>query len=138
LPQDRYSPGIDQGTRCFKFWFNGGAVRERLARIGREALARNEKPFVLSFFPAGLGVKTKPIVVLSDEVVQVTAVKRAESNSDLIVRLFEPTGKRRKTIVSFPFAKKRIKLNFDGFEIKTLRFNPRTGRIKEVNLLESS
>lgn len=133
---DRFTPRIDQGERNFTFWFNAGKVKSRLENIDREALAKNEKPFALSFFPSGKGKKPKPIAVLSDNIVQITALKKAQTNNDLIIRLFEPTGKSRKTVLSLPFARKRINLSLKPFEIKTLRFNPRTGKTAETDLLE--
>jgi len=136
MPQDRYSPRIDQGQRLFHFWFNAGKVRQRLARVDREALVKNEKPYVLAFYPSGKGKRPKPLAILSDDVVQVTAIKRAEKNNDLIIRLFEPTGRSRKTVLSLPFIRKRIPIVLGGFEIKTLRINLRTARVVEADLLE--
>lgn len=133
---DRFTPRIDQGERNFEFWFNAGKVKNRLESIDREALAKNEKPFALSFFPSGKGKKPKPLAILSDNVVQITALKKAQTNNDLIIRLFEPTGKNRKTTLSLPFARKKINLALKPFEIKTLRFNPRTGKTAETDLLE--
>jgi alpha-mannosidase len=134
--RDRFTPRIDQGHRMFTFWFNAGKIEQRLKKIDREALTKNEKPFALSFFPSGAGKIPKRLVVLSDDVVQITAVKRPESNDDLIVRLFEPTGKARTTTLSLPFLNTRMKLSLEGFEIKTLRFNLQTRKMIPVNLLE--
>ena len=136
LPQDRYSPRIDHGARHFNFWFNGGRVKERLRKIDREALVKNEKPFALSFFPNGNGKKTKPIAVLDDDAVQITAIKRAESNNDLIIRLFEPTGKARKVTLTMPVIGKKRKITLQGFEIKTLRLSSKNGNLTCVDLLE--
>ena len=136
VPQDRFSSRMDQGERVFRFWFNGAGVAERLSRIDREALVKNEKPFALSFYPSGDGTKPKPLAVLSDNVVQITAIKQAENNNDLIIRLFEPTGRERTTILSLPFIRKKINISLGGFEIKTFRINPGTGKYNEVDLLE--
>ncbi|NLX23645.1 MAG: alpha-mannosidase [Phycisphaerae bacterium] len=136
LPQNRYSPRMEQGERLYRFWLNGGSVRQRLSAVDREALARNEKPFALSFNPPGLGRKPRPGVTLSDGVVQVTAIKKAQRGNDLIVRLFEPTGRARSTTLQVPFLGIRRKVELGKFEIKTLRINPRTRKVTEVNLLE--
>jgi len=136
LACDRYTPRIEQGVRLFRFWLNGGKVRKRLDRVDREALVKNEKPFALSFYPPGVGKKPKPLVVLSDDVVQITAIKRAERNSELIIRLFEPTGRKRTTVLSLPWLGKKIRITLAGFEIKTLKLNPRTGKYIETDLLE--
>jgi alpha-mannosidase len=136
VPQDRYTPRIDQGERLFRFWFDAGKADERLARIDREALVKNEKPFAISFFPAGLGKKAQPFVMLSDDAVQMTAAKRAEDGKGLIVRLFEPTGHARKTTLSMPFCGLEREVSLAAFEIKTLRIDPSSGTMAETDLLE--
>ena len=73
---------------------------------------------------------------LSGEAVEITALKKAEDGKCLIIRLFEPTGKKRTTILSLPWAAARKKVSFSAFEIKTLSFNPRTGVFRELDLLE--
>jgi alpha-mannosidase len=136
LPQDRYSPHIDQGRRNFRFWFNAGEKTARLEAVDREALAHNEKPFVLSFFPSGQGQKPLPLAKLQDSVVQLGAFKKAEKGSDYIVRLFEPTGKKRTTTLIVPPLGIKQKLTLGGFEIRTLRLDPKKKTLKEVNLME--
>jgi len=63
-------------------------------------------------------------------------VKRAEDGRGLIIRLFEPTGKKRKTTLSLPWAKARKTVTLSPFEIRTFRFRPRAGTFEEVDLLE--
>ena len=65
-----------------------------------------------------------------------TAFKRAEDGHDLIVRLFEPTGRRRNTTLSVPAWDIEIPVQMDPFELKTLRINLKTGSSREVSLLE--
>jgi alpha-mannosidase len=136
VAQDRYVPRIDQGERIFRFWLNGGDLSSRLTAVDREALARNEKPFVLSFFPAGRGKKPQPFIQLSDEAVEIATVKKAEDGGNLIIRLFEPTGQNRTTMLSLPWAAASKKVSLAAFEIKTLSFNPRTRIFRELDLLE--
>jgi alpha-mannosidase len=73
LPQDRYSPRIDQGERLYRFWIRGGPLDERLAAINREALTHNETPVSLSFFPEDEGEPPGAFITLSDEAVQLSA-----------------------------------------------------------------
>ncbi len=136
VPQDRYLPRIDQGERLFRFWVNGGPAGQRLANVDREALAKNERPFALSFFPSGAGRKPPAAFTLSDEVVQCAASKQAEDNGDIILRLFEPTGKARSTTVSVPSARIAGAVRLSGFEVKTLRVDLKRRRLAEVGLLE--
>lgn len=138
LVQDRYVPRIDQGERLFRFWIKAGDREERLTAVDREALLHNERPFGLAFSPAGRGRRSepKPFIVLSDKAVQVVALKKAESSRGLILRLFEPTGKKRQTTLSLPWAEAKIKLSFSPFEVKTLQFIPASRKFEEVDLLE--
>ena len=137
LYHDRHIPRIDQGERVFHFWINGGRSGERLSAVEGEALARNEVPYVLAYFPPGTGRKARPGVVLSDPVVQLAALKRAEDGNDLIIRLFEPTGVERTTELDMPFLQARTKVSLKGFEIKTLRYLRKTKEFRNVDLLEN-
>jgi alpha-mannosidase len=136
LAQNRHIKRIDQGQREFKFWFNAGKLNERLDAIDTESLIKNQQPFTLSFSPAGKGRKPKPIILLNDNTIQVTTVKKTEFGNDIIIRLFEPTGKKRHTVLSMPVISKKIKLILKPFEIRTLRVNLRTKSITQVNLIE--
>ena len=136
VAQDRIIPRQDQGERAFHFWINGGPLEDRMERIGREALARNEKPYVLPFCPAGAGKKTKAGLVVNGPAVEVSAFKKAEDGNDLIVRLFEPTGKSRSVTLGLPAFGVRKKVRLGGFEVKTLRFNPRSKNWAETDLME--
>jgi alpha-mannosidase len=135
VAQDRYVPRIDQGERCFRFWVNGSGT-SRLASIDREALAKNEHPFVLAYFPPGVGKKTKPFAVLSDRTVQVAALKKAEDGGDLIIRLFEPAGRKRTTVLSLPWASAKKTVTLSPWEIRTFIFSPKSRRFTKADLLE--
>ena len=136
VPQDRYTPRIDQGERLFRFWLSAGPFTERLAAIDREALVRNEKPFAVSFFPSGAGAKPGSFVTLSDDVIQMTTAKMSEDGASLIVRLFEPTGSARSTVLLIPDLGIEREVSLAAFEVKTLRIDPSTGAVVECDLLE--
>ena len=133
---DRFVQRMDQGERVFRFWLNCGPAAQRLSHVDREALARNEGPFALNVFPSGEGRPPRPAFVLEDDVVLATVLKKADNGDDLIIRLFEPTGRARSTAIALPFAGARARLRLAGFEIKTVRFNLPRRRFTEVNLLE--
>ncbi|MGC9347920.1 MAG: glycoside hydrolase family 38 C-terminal domain-containing protein, partial [Anaerolineae bacterium] len=137
VPQDRFTPRIDQGERQYRFWFNGGPKRERLVAIDREALVKNEEPFALSFFPHGGGVSVKAGPLLDDEAVQLTAFKRAEDSQGYILRLYEPTGTPRVTKLTLPALGLSTQVRMEGFEVKTLRVDPAAATFVEVDLTES-
>jgi alpha-mannosidase len=134
--QDRFTARIDQGERLFRFWLNGGPAAERLAAVDREALACNERPMALSFFPSGAGTASLPLVTVSDRVTQVAAVKQSADGKAIIVRLFEPTGEKRTVTVNLPALGLKQKVTLGGFEIKTLRVDPKRKTVTETNLME--
>ncbi len=136
VPQDRFIPRQDQGERSFRLWLNAGPATERLDAVDREALVKNEKPYALAFFPSGTGRPAKPGPTLGDRVVQLVALKKAESGTALILRLFEPTGRRRATTLALPFAGAKARVTLGKFEVKTLKFDRRAKTFTEVDLLE--
>lgn len=138
VPQDRFEPRIDQGERMFRLWINAGQADERFLSIDREAQLKNEKPMILSCFPSGKGKKVKPLLVVEDSAAEVTAVKMAEENNRLIIRLFEPTGKEREARLTIPCLDLSFNLHLRGFEIKTIAVDLVTKEISEVDLMEKN
>jgi alpha-mannosidase len=138
LPQDRFTPRIDQGERTFNFWFNGGDSNQRLQSIDREALIHNEKPFTLSFFPSGKGDNLKALVELKDKVIQLSAFKQAEDQNGYIIRLFNPTNTPQKTTLCLLNGSINKDIEFSSYEIKTFRWIPEADlqKVHEVNLME--
>lgn len=134
--QDLFIPRIDQGERVFRFWLEAGPAGRLMREIDRKALARNEAPAVLPWFPPGEGRRAEPFVVLDDEAVLVTALKRAERDDRLVIRLFEPTGTKRTTTIRLPWAGMRRNLSLKPFEIRTLLCDPRRRSLAECDLLE--
>ena len=136
LRPDRYSPRMDQGERFFRFWFNAGSVEERLSHIDREAMKKNEEPYILSFFPPGLRHQPKPIILIKNDIIQLTALKFSEDSNDIIVRLFNPTNKPCETICEFPIWGLEKQIRFGKFEIKSFKIDVTDLLIRETDLLE--
>lgn len=136
VPQDRFRPRIDQGERRFRFWMSAGDARERLNCIDREALVKNEPPPIQVHRPRGPGEESKSLLALEDDVIQLTAMKLAEDDDRLILRLFNPTGIAKKTTVSIPILNMRFPVRLNRFEIKTLSVDPDTRQHRETDLLE--
>jgi len=133
---DGYTPRIDQGERWFRFWFNAGGKDERLDRVDREALTHNEKPFLLSFYPNGMGTLPQPAVLVEGEGVLLTALKQAEHFDGWIVRLFESTGKARTITLGIPALDMKKEIRFAPFEIKSFLLDGAVRVLHEVNLME--
>jgi alpha-mannosidase len=136
VPQDRFSPRIDQGERLFRFRIGAGEAAERLSHVDREALVFNEVPMAVSFYPSGQDKPAGMLMQLTDDVVQVTAVKQSQKGNDLVVRLFEPTGYDRITRLVIPALNLDEKIELKGFEIKTLLINTEHQQVIQANLLE--
>jgi len=136
LRQDRFTGRMDQGERRFRFWLDAGPERQRLDEIDRDALVCNETPVTLSFFPSGLGRKGKPLVQLSDKVVQISAIKKAQCGRTIVIRVFEPTGRKRTTVLSLPALGVRRRLSLRGFEVRTVAYSLASHTWREVNLVE--
>ncbi|MDX9982419.1 MAG: glycoside hydrolase family 38 C-terminal domain-containing protein [Lentisphaeria bacterium] len=138
VPQDRFLPRIDQGERVFRFWLNAGAASERLACIDREALAANESPFALSFFPNGGGKPLPPAVTLDgDSTVLLTALKQAENGDGWIARLFAAADQGATCRLRVPGLGIDRELRLGPWEIASLRLGS-GGQVEAVNLLEES
>ncbi len=136
VARDRFIPRQDVGERSFRFWLGGGPLGPRMEAIDREALVHNEAPYVLAYCPPGAGKRSGAGVVVEGAAVEVTAFKKAEDGRDVIIRLFEPTGRPRRAVVKLPALGARAAVKLGGFEVKTLRYERRTGRFVETDLLE--
>jgi len=136
VARDRFVARQDMGERTFRFWLNGGPLRERMDAIDREALAHNETPYVLAYSPPGGAKRAAPGIVVEGEAAVVTAFKRSEDGRDVVARLFEPTGRPRRVAVKLPALGARISFRLKGFEIKTLRYDRRRKEFVETDLLE--
>ncbi len=135
MPADRYMPRIDQGERHFKFWLNAGAADERMMNIDREALAHNEKPVVLSFFPNGDGEAPLPNMICDGEGVQVTALQFIEGGSALLMRLFNPTDQQLSSTLSIPSLNAQFTVDIKPLELQAFRIENPSGAVSSCNLL---
>ncbi|MBQ0125275.1 MAG: alpha-mannosidase [Clostridiales bacterium] len=140
MEQDRFSPFIDQGEHDYTFVINAGDSERRIEKIEREACAFAEAPMALSFFPIGCDADKentiKPFAVLSDDVITLAVFKKAEKSDKSIIRLFNPTGTTRKTVLSLPAIDFKGEFELSAFEIKTVSIDLSTKEVHEVDLME--
>jgi Alpha-mannosidase len=122
LPQDRFSPYMEQGERLYFFRFAAGKSEEVLRSLSRLADEVNEPPMLLSFFPRG-GGKIPPVgpVITGSESVELPAFKAAEDGDGFIARLFNPLDTPQTVNFAFPPLGVSCALALSPFEIKTLR-----------------
>jgi len=136
LRQDRFEPRMEQGKKTFSFWVQGGPARDRLDRIDREALQKNEPTAILCCSPPKGGAIPKPLVILHDDVILLCCIKLAEKSRNIILRFFEPTGHKREARVELPLFDMDFAVQLDPFELKTLAVNPDHAEVFETDLLE--
>ena len=136
VARDRFIPRQDIGRAVVPLLAPGraargapGGDRPRGPRPQRNAL----RPRLL---PARGREEADAGVVVDGAAVEVTAFKRSEDGRDIVIRLFEPTGRPRRAVVKLPALGARTAVRLKGFEIKTLRCNRRTGKFAETDLLE--
>jgi len=136
VPQDRFTPRMDQGERLYTFRINASDLAGRLAAIDRESQLLNQKPMSLSFFPSGLGKLPQAGVQLDDAAIQLQALKKAEDGKGWIVRLFNTSATGRKARLDIPALAVKAGIRFGAYEIKTLRVSGKGGVPVEADLIE--
>lgn len=133
MPQDRAMPYIEQGERDFSFEFCFGDRSDILNNASRIAQHFNVAPMVLSFYPTGVGEKIiAPISIKDNDIINITAFKKAEYSDDYIIRLFNPTENAQSAVIKY--FDSSIEVNFSAFEIKTLKCN--SDEISATQLME--
>lgn len=134
--QDRFEPREDEGLHRFRFWLDAGPTDERLALIDSEATRRTSPPMVLNVFPSGDGIRPLQGVVVDDPAIRLGALKLAEEDGRLVIRLFETTGTNRRVRFRIPALALDRALSFGPFELKTLAVDPDGHQVAETDLLE--
>lgn len=136
MPQDRFSPYIDQGEHDFEFYFNAGTAAERLELIEKEALVVNEKPMLLSFFPTGRGHKPERLIEITSGGATVSAMKKGRGPEEYVIRIFNPLKEETIVEAELPVIDRKFNCTLKGNEFKTFIINTKTADINEANLLE--
>jgi alpha-mannosidase len=134
--QDRFEPREDQGEHVFRFWLDAGAATERLLAIDRESAVRTDDLMAICAFPAGGGSAPLPGVMIDDAAVRLAALKFSEDGRALVLRLFEPTGAARSTVVRIPAFGLEFPVALGPFELRTLLVDRATGAVSQADLLE--
>ena len=128
---------MDQGIQTFRLLLVphvGNWQHSNMVRIAEEFIA----PCVPIYqgIHRGTMPKSGSFLAIDAQNVIVSAVKHAENGEDLIIRCVETNGSAATAILNLSFVKRNWTGSFRPYEIKTLRVNPKTGSVKEVNLLE--
>ncbi|MDO4292903.1 MAG: glycoside hydrolase family 38 C-terminal domain-containing protein [Eubacteriales bacterium] len=135
LHEIRHTARMEQGERLFCFQLEAGEAA-LLETLDRDALVYNEEPYAFAFNPSGDGGKKGPAVLLDNEQVLLSAVKKAGEGENYVLRLFESAGRENSARLRLPWANMEYEAKLKPFEIKTLRFDAAEGTISETDILE--
>jgi alpha-mannosidase len=128
---------MDQGVQHIRMLLIPHAGSWQQADLSRSAEKLvTEVPIVYQGIHPGTRAQSDSFLEVDAPDVIVSAVKQSEEGSDLIVRAYESTGVAKRTRIDLRFAHTTWTGDFRPYEIKTLRINPRTRRVSEVNALE--
>lgn len=134
LPQDRFTPHMEQGECSYTIELFGGKAKTVRAQTPRRAVRINTRMPAYAFYPPQSGKTNAPVFTLSGDVIEQTAFKQAEDGDGYILRLFNPFDRTAHTeLRSEPFGLCET-LELTPFEIRTLRL--RNGAITETDLTE--
>ena len=112
-PHDRYIRHMDLGERQFTFRITADADVTRKAQI------YNEAPTLLSFFPSGEGACAGSAVTLDNPKVLLSSMKKGMEGYELT--LYNSSEEAQEATLVLPGRKKKIKLSFGRFELKTVK-----------------
>ena len=140
--RQRIDPDIDyklqnQGQQTFRMLLiphTGTWQNAAIVRTAEELTA--PLPIILQGIHPGSRPQADSFLSVDIPNVVISAIKQAENSNDLIVRCYETAGRSIQTTIDFQFLKQQWSGVFQASEIKTLRINPRTKKIWEVNALE--
>tara|TARA_R100000027_G_scaffold37442_1_gene27540 strand:- start:17717 stop:20179 length:2463 start_codon:yes stop_codon:yes gene_type:complete len=131
---------MDLGESRFRFVLKlseAAEVRRDMSRVIEEFAL---PPTALVHLPIGAcsrgGVDaSRPLIAVEGEGLELGALKRSEDGEDLILRIVERAGRVGCGQLVIQGANREYSLQFDPYEIKTLRLS-RDGRLCENDLLE--
>lgn len=134
LPQDRFTPHMEQGERTFSFVLFAGETKKIRRRVSKAATELNQPPMVLSYFPSGKGNKIEPPLKIRSETVELTAFKKADEQDGYVIRMFNSSDSNADAVLSSEVFNLCEQIAFSPYEIKT--FILKDNSINECNLME--
>jgi alpha-mannosidase len=141
MPQ-RIDPSLDyqwqdQGLQTFRMILVPHAGSWRDANIVRQAEELVAPPLVVyQGIHAGSWPQSNSFLSVDAPDVVVSAIKLAEEGEGVIVRFYETDGMETTANLDLHFANVRWSGKLHPFEIKTLRIDPHSKKVEEVNILE--
>jgi alpha-mannosidase len=134
---DSHHPIIDQGWQTARFQIVPHTETWQAAHIVKLAWECNAAliPHGESSHP-GERPPQATLFGTDTENVLLSVIKQSEDGEDLVLRGYEIAGKPAQTTLHMPDFGQRFPLSFGPHEIKTVRIDPKSWEIKEVDLLE--
>ncbi len=134
LPDDRHNDYMEQGERDFSFRLVARPAGTA-DTTAREALAFNETPMVLNYFPSGDGYDpaVAPVgeasfcTLTGDSTVLMTALKRTEDGEDWMIRLHNASDVPATATVSIPLLGVEETVTLGAYAAETYRM--RAGKL---------
>lgn len=130
-------PIMDQGWHTIRMRLVPHAGPWQDARVVKRAWELNV-PMIAhheSAHPGKRGGRAQLLGTEADNVL-VSVLKQSEEGHDLVIRAYEIVGKPAQTKLHLPFLDKSFDLELAPHEIKTVRIDPASWAVHEVNLLE--
>jgi alpha-mannosidase len=128
---------MDQGWHTIRIWLVPHAGPWQDASVPRRAWELNEPLFVHaeSAHKGTLPARASFLECDAPNVL-LSVLKKSEDGGDVIVRGYETHGRAVNAVIRVQRRGRVLRAAFAPHEIKTLRVNPKTGAVVEVNLLE--
>lgn len=132
IPSDRYVKKIDQGENDFSFRI----IASDTSQVGQLAQRFNQKPFAINAFPLSKDKentsKDQPLLI-DNAAITLEALKMADNGQGYIARLFNNTAENQTAYVKL--FEKTVKVDFCGYEIKTLIYKNNSVTVSEDILI---
>lgn len=128
---------MDQGVQSFQMQLlphTGSWQDTNVVRAAEELVSTT--PVVYQGIHPGTRKGSDSFLSVDAQDVIVEAVKESEDGDDLIVRAYETAGRPTKAIIRMATPAATWAGDFHAFEIKTLRVDRHTGKVKETDALE--
>lgn len=128
---------MDQGLQTFQMELLPHAGTWQQAGAPRAAAELVDKvPIVYQGIHPGTRPASASFLSVDVPDVIVEVIKQSEDGIDIIVRSYETDGHNTSATLQMPFAHAHWTGEYHPFEIKTLRIDPKTGHVSEVDALE--
>lgn len=121
VQEERFIPRMDQGEHHLHFSICGGDAGVRRKCVDMEAQVLNEAPFIFSAFPSGEGAMPKPMLLLSEPCVQLTAMYYDPQKESYVLRLWNSQPDAVTAVVRLPVWNTAQELTLGAYQFQTYR-----------------